>query len=440
MWTKLRLRNWRCFEDTGEMELAPLTVLIGPNSGGKSSILKAFLVLRQSAEERDTAVALVADGPYCSVGRYEEYVSRGDKTRKVALDAGWSSPPAQAGPGRQALEPHTSPPGYRFSVTWTLAPTASQGQQVVVASCRYRDAAERDLLGLHRTARGYEITPGSFGLGDLPPPRAEHVPLRFHLAPPSVLDALDPRDAMLQRAAELDLEKQLRATHYLGPLRTEPLRIYPVPEDQPSDVGLRGERAAEALYAATRARERLAEAVAEWSARLGLGTGLGAVQLTEAYFQVRVATAAGHTANVADVGFGVSQAFPVVVEGLYAPAGSTLLLEQPELHLNPRVQANLGDFFVHITRERHTQLIIETHSQHLLSRLRTHVVKGDLPPDQLAVYYCDLTPDGAKVRRLPVDELGRFQEWPPEFFEEEIREAFEQTQAAFRRVHSAGGR
>ena len=124
-------------------------------------------------------------------------------------------------------------------------------------------------------------------------------------------------------------------------------------QERRGDVGLKGERAADVLFITQAEGEKLAEEVSQWAARLGIARQVSLRRLRAKIFLIEVTDEAGHVANVVDVGFGVSQVFPILVEGLYAPRGSTLLLEQPEIHLNPRVQAALGDFFVHLVSHRH---------------------------------------------------------------------------------------
>ncbi len=136
-----------------------------------------------------------------------------------------------------------------------------------------------------------------------------------------------------------------------------------------------------------------------------------------------------------DVGVGISQVIPVVVTAL-ADREHLLVIEQPELHLHPRLQANLGDLFIEAAvGERKQTVVLETHSEHLLLRLLRRIretSEGTLPdgcqslkPDQLAVVYIESIDGSVRVTRLHVTEDGDFAgSWPAGFFDERAKELF----------------
>jgi predicted ATPase len=128
--------------------------------------------------------------------------------------------------------------------------------------------------------------------------------------------------------------------------------------------------------------------------------------------------------NIADVGFGASQLLPIIVQGFYAPPGSVLLIEQPEIHLHPKAQATLGDLLMEVVKTGDRQIIVETHSEHLLARIQRRIAEQEFSHEQVAIYYFEPTPDGTKIHRLELDEYGQLVEPIPEgFFEEGLEEA-----------------
>jgi len=133
----------------------------------------------------------------------------------------------------------------------------------------------------------------------------------------------------------------------------------------------------------------------------------------------------GTPVNIRDVGFGVSQLIPVIVQSEIA-RNRTLIIEQPELHLHPRLQSHLGTLFRDGIRPPHNnQYIIETHSQHVILRLQRHVREGDLTPSDISVIYVERDGTGSNCQYLPLDVDGEFTvEWPHGFFEETYREMF----------------
>src|SRR5690606_16709143 len=113
-----------------------------------------------------------------------------------------------------------------------------------------------------------------------------------------------------------------------------------------------------------------------------------------------------------DVGVGVSQVLPVLILAYFVPAGSAILLEEPEIHLHPLAQAVLAELFVELSRERGVQFIVETHSEHLFRRLQTLVAGAKLAHDAVAMYFVERKGGSAHLRELLLDEYGRVVDWP----------------------------
>ena len=143
--------------------------------------------------------------------------------------------------------------------------------------------------------------------------------------------------------------------------------------------------------------------------------------------------------NLKDVGFGVSQILPVVVQSFYAPPHSTILLEQPEIHLHPSAQANLADVFLTALRARENgenrdvQFIIESHSEHFLRRVQTLIAEEKLHPDEVALYFCSPERDGLSIEEVQVDDLGNIRNWPENFFGDQMGEIVRKQQAQIER-------
>ena len=149
--------------------------------------------------------------------------------------------------------------------------------------------------------------------------------------------------------------------------------------------------------------------------------------------------------NLTDVGFGVSQVLPVVVGCFYPTPGSTVIMEQPELHLHPRVQANMADLFIDAIHaredytDRRIQLIVESHSEHLLRRIQRGIAEKELSNDEVALYFCEAGPWGSNIRPLDIDVFGNIRNWPEDFFGDEIADLAAMTDATMRRRREEGG-
>jgi len=132
---------------------------------------------------------------------------------------------------------------------------------------------------------------------------------------------------------------------------------------------------------------------------------------------------------------------PVIVQLFFVPEGSIVLLEQPEIHLHPGAASLLGDLFLDVAERRNLQLIIESHSEHLLARLQRRVAEGEkafATPDKLALYFCELRDGAAHARPVEVNEMGEVVEWPERFFGDLTGDVMAMAQAAARR-RAAGG-
>ena len=130
------------------------------------------------------------------------------------------------------------------------------------------------------------------------------------------------------------------------------------------------------------------------------------------------------TLDLTNVGVGVSQVLPSVVMGLLSPPGSTLLMEQPELHLHPKVQAILGDFLIGLARNGR-QCIVETHSEYLVNRLRRRIAEapGDSVQKLIQIYFVERIGGRSVFRAVEPNDYGAIPDWPKGFFDQGPDEA-----------------
>ena len=116
------------------------------------------------------------------------------------------------------------------------------------------------------------------------------------------------------------------------------------------------------------------------------------------------------------MGYGLAQFLPVLVLCYYAPEGSTLILEQPGIHLHPLVQSQLADLLIEVVNERKLQILVESHSEHFLTRLQRRIAEEKIAADQTALYFCENENGTSKIKPLELDELGNITNWPKNFF------------------------
>ena len=232
---------------------------------------------------------------------------------------------------------------------------------------------------------------------------------------------------------------------YLGPLRDEPKAIYPLAGyNDPQDVGYRGEftaavldnnKTAEITYIPSiqfpfSVKDKiqpvvtnLVVAVADWLEYLGIANKVATEDKGKLGHEMTISTSENDTFHdLTHVGVGVSQALPIVVLSLLAQTGSTLIFEQPELHLHPRVQTRLADFFMSLVFSG-KQCIVETHSEYLVSRLRyLSAVAEDVEISKLIKIYFVEKPNNQSIYNpVTISETGVIKNWPEGFFDETER-------------------
>jgi len=123
--------------------------------------------------------------------------------------------------------------------------------------------------------------------------------------------------------------------------------------------------------------------------------------------------------DLTSVGFGTSQVLPIIVQGLLTPPNAILIVEQPEVHLHPRVQSQLADFFLGLARVG-VQCIIETHSEHIINRLRLRIVEdeGVEVLNRVQIYFAERIGSESQFRRVESNQYGAISKWPEGFFDQ----------------------
>jgi len=211
---------------------------------------------------------------------------------------------------------------------------------------------------------------------------------------------------------------------FIGPMRQRFAIVTPRAEAAVDGVGPQGEHLVNFLAQ----HPDVVVRTNQWLTRLGVDYQLRVEEPTDpdlsAYWKVALDDQSLHVPVAMDqLGYGISQVVPIVAEAVSEP-GHVVVIEQPELHLHPKLQAELGSLFAEGIQHGN-QFVIETHSEHLILRLQRLIRTGTLTPDEIAVLYVSKGADGAQCQRLRLDSGGDFLDpWPNGFFDESYRELF----------------
>jgi len=426
MFKQIRMIHFKSWRETGEIRLAPLTGFFGANSSGKSSLLQMLLLLKQTAESNDRNLVLktgsIQEG-YINLGTPHE-ITYGAET-EMSLGMVWEIP----------SEPALTIPVPEATETLTIRELAfetkihAEAQKVHVKSLRYWQDEDFSVALQRAGSNHYSIRVYVKG-GQ---PRRPQSRPRVYIKPEKCYGFSDEalryyQDTNYLRYLEFEFERQLQQLHYLGPLRDYPQRYYAWGGERPSNVGLKGEWAVPALLAGKNQKvyrdgrkrfSKLEVRIAQWLVDLGLAYSFHTHPLFKGSNQY-AAWLKRHKQSpevlIADLGIGVSQILPVLVLCYYVPEGSTIILEQPELHLHPSVQAGLADVFIDVIKNRKVQIILESHSEHLLRRLQRRLAEEKIKPDDIALYFCKLQDGVSRLELLDIDIFGAIRNWPNDFF------------------------
>ena len=441
------------------MRLASLTGLFGTNSSGKTAILQLLLMLKQTVESADRSRVLHTgdERSYVDLGTPFDVIYRHELPGSITFGLAWTPPKSLRIADPEAAASKTLFTIDELSFEATVHATSDS---VAIGEFSYSFSSggvarkfgmeRKDTNGEKGGQTGYDLSVDGYSLKrargrmwPLPPPVKTY-------GFPDQVNAYYQNVGFLSELV-LAFEQLFHNIFYLGPLREYPHRSYVWAGEQPQDVGRRGELAVPALLAARtrgatigrghgRRRQMVDERVAEWLRDLGLifAFELRSIAENRKEYEVRVQRSRGAPwVLITDVGFGVSQILPVLVLCYYAPEGATLLFEQPEIHLHPSVQAGLADVFIDAIGTRKVQIVLESHSEHLLRRLQRRVAEDGIDAQRAALYFVSETDGKSHLEPLQMDLYGSILNWPDNFFGDEMGDLVAMTEAEMRRRGSA---
>jgi predicted ATPase len=420
---QLHLQNLKAWRDSGPVQLAPVTMLLGANSSGKSTLLQSLLLLKQTVASPDRTVHLNLGGDeandYFHFGDFDAVLSRGVAApRQFSIELSFQRPEGErVRHGRFACS---------YGQTASGA-VAIQELQLSTVARRFR--AVRRERGAYAVYVDDESRPRGKGL-QLAPERS--------IALPAEALALLGTDGTHLQDLSLALRRELEGIVYLGPLRRRPDRDYVWNKTTPGEVGSDGHKAIDALLAnfllPSEHQGSVLRSVSHWLQRMGMAEQLSVRALGRSGRYEVLVHHDGVVANLRDVGVGVSQVLPVLAVAYCAPPGSTVLLEEPEIHLHPLAQAVLAEMFAEVSQQRQVQFLVETHSEHLFRRMQTLIARRQASTAQCRMLFVERQGADAVLVPLDVDEFGAVRNWPPRFFGDAMGEAREQARARAQRL------
>ena len=430
---RLFVKDVRCFRGEHWARLAPLTVLVGENSTGKST----FLALARLAWDMAFGVTEPDfNGEPFQLGSYDDLAHYGGRGKRVASFALGLSADTSVGTSSRGVASHVVIGTFSSSAGQPMLSSISyaQGQWRADAS-RDRDVVRVALktpqgeFSLGTDALNTDLLRGGLNIQTLPwlvafittspAPGAASPELRQDL--PVLLDSL------LSASRSQNAWGRPVA---ISPIRSRPWRTYNPLKEARSPEGAHVPMLLARLGATDPDRwETLAAELSRFGKAAGLFSHLVVHRFENnesAPFQLRVKLEGQQKAvNLVDVGYGVSQILPILVDCLLDEQPRFLLMQQPEVHLHPRAQAELGSFFARLVAQKRHRFVIETHSDHLLDRIRQEIRNGTLDADSLSLLFFERAGSQVCIRDIRVDDSGNITQQPDSyrrfFLEEELR-------------------
>ena len=380
MLSHIELHSFKCFELL-RLPLAPLTLLTGFNASGKSSVLQALALVHQTMSEHEWSTRLMLNGSSVRLGTVAEVVGRRDY--KTAIES----------------EEHR--------LYWAFAGERSEMSLAVQ----------------------------QVGIDD----RSWDSPKELrYLLPPGHLGRAEDLGQDVGATALESLTNSLRRLTYITADRVAPQEMHPLEDPhQFKTVGSRGENTVSLLY---RGRDEpvLEKLILPDIPPLRLRQVEGRMRELFPGFELELQPAAQRSNTVylgmrtsnsmnfhspVHTGFGLTQVLPIIVAALSAHEGDILLVENPEVHLHPAGQALMGQFLAKVAYAG-VQVLVETHSDHVVNGVRRSVKDSKIVPEQVAIHFFRPQSENAsQVMSLVLDEAGNVDDWPEGFFDQFDKDA-----------------
>ncbi|MGA0569831.1 AAA family ATPase [Variovorax sp. VNK109] len=401
----IAITNFKGIDKETTFQLCPITIFIGANSSGKSSVLHSIAALSQTLKLGNTLPSLVLDSEYAHVhlGRFVEIAHSNsyDDSICIALDLGPIDLEATLPEG----EAHIKGPCYvRYEFRCNR-----RTQEVYISS------ADFDVGGNTAKIIRSKNSPYKFYCTTNSSDQSFEVERRNNI---SFMPIISKERGVNQdllglfvflSAVQQKIERALRSTCYLGPFRQSPLRRYPFRGSSASEVGAQGEATITLLaseYSRSKGKAHQKQ-INGWLASMGLAKAVGLSRVgTSDLLDVTLTLDDGEKLPIADLGYGLSQVLPVLTQCSYATKGSTLLFEQPELHLHEKAAKKLSGIFIESATKRGLQLIIETHSRDLVNGVFDGIRSGSIDANEVALYRVDRIDKASRYKRISINFDG----------------------------------
>lgn len=431
--SKLTLENFKCFKECVDFDFSKITILTGANSSGKSSLINSILGVLQSP---DFPFHYAVNGKFVNMGDFREIVNEHDTsksiqikmqikngaTNKVELSTFWRL----SFDGKPELTIAEIDSGY-YEICYDfnhkivkLHYNSQKDPKLKNADLNKHKEILKNLFDLFES-NNLKSSDKTSIYSEFLSEYGSSQDIEFRMSVKNKYDDIGYSKMFLFSQLEERYNSFLsgirKECNYIGPTRIVPERTYLETNYGDSKIGVSGQGAYDLILAWEKNKSPKFKELMKSLQELGILYKIHTKRIKGGRYEIDVkVNKESVMTSISDVGSAVSQLLPILVNDLYIEGNSTLFISQPELHLHPSVQANLGDYFI-TQMAKGKNYIIETHSEYLLNRLRLGIVKGKLKESDVRVYYFSQIDGDTKKYEIKFHADGRISGAPEDFFE-----------------------
>ncbi|EGR2773255.1 DUF3696 domain-containing protein [Vibrio parahaemolyticus] len=427
MLSKLSLKNYKSFKSLDELDLRKLTIIVGRNSCGKSSILQSLLLLKQTLESKVNA-PLIIQGPHLTYSGLQDISFGKPQVNHAKIGYTFETLDAYGDRVTCSFDIGNKKVGENYQPSVSSLYIEKEDAKMHLDKKPSDGKIEEFISKVFKTKKNEKLDYEYKGIRfDAFIPEAYIYDIKFNNGVTHEFDI--PYQAIHSPINMIPINRlkdTISRIKYLSPVRANPTRDYINYASNPNELDQDGTNAAHILWAKKKDTVKwkkeefdLIDALSECLNCMGLSQKITPEKVGEIIYRVELSERnASSNVSLADVGFGYSQILPVILLGLLSRKGDTVLLEQPEIHLHPSSAANLADLFLGFIKDD-KKFMVETHSPELINRLRLRVIENPELKNDINIVFVESTEgEGSKVKQFEIDENGMFPEWPDGFIDE----------------------
>ena len=405
---RISFRNYKAFKNNQELEIKPITILIGKNSSGKSVVSRLPLLLAKSLNDNSNSpIELEFDGLEFG-GAFKDLVHNKIEHGNITFELEFKSNENYINLLATIQNIADSP--IQFISEYSLK------SNLVNIDLNYILDEESNVYG--KTKR-YKASGDFEGL----------INISFRGLLIDKMNADDTSlDIVITNLGHInsEIKKCISKIDYIGPFRSHPVRDYIFKGSMPNSIGYSGEYAPHILSINDYLDKNLKKSVGEWYKNILGGWQLDVNKIGDKFEIVLISPDDPNVKiNLKDVGHGMSQVLPLIVRSFLKTDNQNgiMIIEQPELHLHPAAHGDLAELFSNIIKKEKSKWIIETHSEVFILRIRRLIAEKKINSDDVAIYWVnDEERPGSNLMKITVDKEGEVDFWPEDIFTEDYKE------------------